>query len=171
MKTLLRFFVPCLLILSLHAQTQPKYAVLKTDNKDTFLDNITGATAPVTLYESRTNTSSSCNGNFVSPCPKGIALSAYRSAPDYSTSQGLNASRPASTNKVSLYASYSHNPTSAQPASLYAAMNASGLPATALTNTRSLVSSSTASVAMASGAAARLLSRSSRAWMSARTSS
>ena len=40
MKTLLRFFVPCLLILSLHAQTQPKYAVLKTDNKDTFLDTV-----------------------------------------------------------------------------------------------------------------------------------
>jgi hypothetical protein len=40
MKTLLRFFVPCLLILSLHAQTQPKYTVLKTDNKDTFLDTV-----------------------------------------------------------------------------------------------------------------------------------
>jgi hypothetical protein len=40
MKTLLRFFVPCLLLLSLHAQTQPKYTVLKTDNKDTFLDTV-----------------------------------------------------------------------------------------------------------------------------------
>ena len=37
MKTLLRFLVPCLLILSLYAQTQPKYTVLKTDNKDTSL--------------------------------------------------------------------------------------------------------------------------------------
>jgi hypothetical protein len=40
MKTLLRFFVPCILLLSLHAQTQPKYAVLKTDNKDAFLDSV-----------------------------------------------------------------------------------------------------------------------------------
>ena len=40
MNRLLRFFVPFLLILSLHAQTQPKYAVLKTNFKDTFADSV-----------------------------------------------------------------------------------------------------------------------------------